>query len=115
QKMGQTSAYYGEEHVRRLAEISELKRQRLALRQIRAALAARDAGDVPAGQGVDLAAERASTVRRQILEAATRIFAAKGYAKTRIADICAETGIAPATLYRHFATKRALFLEVVAV
>ena len=64
---------------------------------------------------VDLAAERALATRRRILPVATREFATRGYAKTSIVRICSELGIAPLTLYRHFPTKRKLFLEVVAV
>jgi len=113
QKAGRTSAYYGQEHLRRLAHIRRLKRRRLTLSDIERFIR-EEAKELPAEEA-DLVAERALATRRQILQVATRTFATKGYGKTRIDDICTEIGIAPVTLYRHFPTKRALFLEVVAV
>ena len=48
--------------------------------------------------------------RDAILQEAARQFAARGYRRTRIADICAALGIAPQALYGHFPTKQALFV-----
>ncbi|WP_294948605.1 TetR/AcrR family transcriptional regulator [Sulfurivirga sp.] len=53
-----------------------------------------------------------STCQR-ILEAATRLFAAEGYAGVSMREIAAAAGIRPASLYNHFDSKAALFLAVV--
>jgi TetR/AcrR family fatty acid metabolism transcriptional regulator len=40
--------------------------------------------------------------RREILEAATRVFARKGYSATRVEDIAREAGVAQGTVYLYF-------------
>ncbi len=108
QKASATRAIYTPAHAELLARIGELKVAGLTLEQIRAALAdrvgARTAADV------DLVAEEARRRRGAILQEAARQFAAKGYRRTRIADICDALGIAPQALYGHFPTKQALFV-----
>ncbi len=47
--------------------------------------------------------------RNQILEAARRAFAAKGYQHTSMADIIAETGLSTGAIYGHFEGKGELF------
>jgi AcrR family transcriptional regulator len=49
----------------------------------------------------------------QLLEAATTLFSSKGYANTRIADICAAAGVAKGLFYWYFPTKETLFAELV--
>lgn len=56
--------------------------------------------------------ERALRRREEILEEATKLFAAKGYAHAKVDDIAARLGIAKGTIYRYFSTKRELFLAV---
>lgn len=51
--------------------------------------------------------------RRQILETARAAFAEQGYEKTSTADLARAAGLSEAALYRHFAGKKELFLEVV--
>jgi AcrR family transcriptional regulator len=54
--------------------------------------------------------ERAQALARQdILEAALRAFAKKGYAATKMADIAAEAGFTAASLYTYFPGKREIF------
>jgi AcrR family transcriptional regulator len=43
------------------------------------------------------------------VEAATRVFSAKGYRRTLMADVAAELGLSAATLYRTVDSKEALF------
>lgn len=43
--------------------------------------------------------------RREILEAATRVFARKGYSGTRIEDIAREAGVAQGTVYLYFGSR----------
>jgi AcrR family transcriptional regulator len=50
--------------------------------------------------------------RAQILQAARRVFAEKGYLGASIADIIDAAGIARGTFYLHFESKRAIFGEI---
>ncbi|TDQ84073.1 TetR family transcriptional regulator [Dongia mobilis] len=53
-------------------------------------------------------------VRRQnLIEAANAVMAARGFRGAGIAEIAAAAGIAPANLYRYFATKEDLVLAIV--
>jgi AcrR family transcriptional regulator len=51
--------------------------------------------------------------RRQILEAAVKVFARLGYAGTGTADIAREAGIGEPTIYRYFANKRDLYVAAI--
>lgn len=51
----------------------------------------------------------AELTQPRILEAARTCFAHQGYAGTTIVEVCRMAGVAPATLYRYFESKRALF------
>lgn len=55
-----------------------------------------------------------ATRRTEILTAARRRFALRGYHRTSIDDIIAEAGIARGTFYLHFESKRAIFDELLA-
>jgi len=56
--------------------------------------------------------------RTEILAAATRVFAEKGVARTKVTDIAAAAGLSNGLLYHYFASKEAVFeaiaLEMVA-
>lgn len=56
---------------------------------------------------------RATQRRSEILEAATSVFAEKGYHETGIADIAARLNAGHGTFYRYFKNKRDIFLNVV--
>ena len=51
--------------------------------------------------------------KQQLLDAAERLFAARGYSATRISDICAAAGVAKGLFYWYFPTKESLFEELV--
>jgi AcrR family transcriptional regulator len=51
--------------------------------------------------------------RSEILEAATKVFGAKGYEGTRVDDIAAEAGLAKATVYVYFESKDEIYQETV--
>ncbi|MGE5481996.1 MAG: TetR/AcrR family transcriptional regulator [Bacteroidota bacterium] len=51
--------------------------------------------------------------RQEILEAALRLFAEKGYRATTNADIARAAGVTPAALYYYFPSKQALFRAAV--
>jgi len=54
---------------------------------------------------------RAADRRREILDAAREVFAAKGYESASMAEIAARVGIVEGALYKHFASKRELLFE----
>ncbi len=55
----------------------------------------------------------ASAERRdRIVDAATRLFAERPYGQVHMSDVAHAAGVAKPTLYRYFATKEGLFLEV---
>jgi AcrR family transcriptional regulator len=55
---------------------------------------------------------RAEETREHILQAAIYCFAHQGYDSTSVADICAFAKISKGALYHHFASKQAVFLEL---
>lgn len=52
--------------------------------------------------------------REQILSSALRLFAERGLAATRIADIAAAAGMSQGLLYRYFASKETIFTALIA-
>jgi AcrR family transcriptional regulator len=60
----------------------------------------------------DRRAARAEARREEILDAAQRIFATKGYNETGIADIAADLGIGHGTFYRYFENKQDIAVQV---
>jgi AcrR family transcriptional regulator len=51
--------------------------------------------------------------RRALIEdAAARLFAERGYADTRLDDVAAEANVTKPVLYRHFDSKKALYLHL---
>src|SRR5689334_349416 len=51
--------------------------------------------------------------REQILEAALRVFARKGFARSTNKDIAVEAGITPGLIYHYFESKEALLQAVI--
>jgi TetR/AcrR family transcriptional regulator, fatty acid metabolism regulator protein len=49
---------------------------------------------------------------QQIIDAAVRVFARKGYYNSRVADIAREAGIAAGTIYLYFPTKDAILVTL---
>ncbi len=75
---------------------------------------ARPAADVD-GANTSVAATPPSTGRKdEILQAALRVFAKKGYKAATNKDIAAEAGVTTAALYYYFPSKEAMFDEVLA-
>lgn len=50
--------------------------------------------------------------KEQLLDAAARLFAERGYAETRIVDICREAGVAKGLFYWYFETKEQVFRDL---
>jgi AcrR family transcriptional regulator len=107
QKASPTRAIYTDDHVELLEEIRRLKTQGLDIKAIGDRLRQRVRS--ASQNGEDLVARQEEETRRAILAVAAREFSRNGYRQTRIADIIAELGITPQTLYSHFPTKRDLF------
>jgi AcrR family transcriptional regulator len=51
--------------------------------------------------------------REQIIDAALRAFAQKGYARTTNKDVAREAGITPGLIYHYFESKEALFRAII--
>jgi AcrR family transcriptional regulator len=51
--------------------------------------------------------------KAQLVDAAMELFAERGYAATRVADICEAAGVAKGLFYWYFPTKHDLFAELV--
>jgi AcrR family transcriptional regulator len=54
-------------------------------------------------------------LRASILEAATALFGERGYASTKVADICERADVAQKTFFNHFASKPELLREIALV
>ena len=68
-------------------------------------------GEAQAGNGGKRL--RAEHRRQQLLDVALRLFAARGFKATTMDDIAEAAGVTKPLLYQHFASKRALYLELV--
>jgi AcrR family transcriptional regulator len=56
-----------------------------------------------------VAADPGSDRRRQLLESGLSVFTRRGFATSRVDDICAEAAISRATFYRYFESKDEIF------
>jgi TetR/AcrR family transcriptional regulator, mexJK operon transcriptional repressor len=56
---------------------------------------------------------RSTRKRQAILEAATEIFLINGYLGTNMDEIAARSAVSKQTVYKHFSSKEALFVEIV--
>jgi AcrR family transcriptional regulator len=58
-------------------------------------------------------APRSARKRQAILEAATEIFLINGYLGTNMDEIAGRSAVSKQTVYKHFSSKEALFIEIV--
>ncbi len=56
--------------------------------------------------------QRSEETRAQLLEAAEACFSESGYDAAGVAEICRRAGVSKGAFYHHFATKQAIFLEL---
>jgi len=56
--------------------------------------------------------EQAEETRRQLLEAAKKVFATKGFGATRLSDIAKEAGMTRGAIYWHFKDKKEMLLTL---
>ncbi len=109
QKAAASRAVYSDTHRDLLGQISALKHEGKTLDEIKGRLAAEVAS--AGAMDIDLVAEQAEQTRQSILIAAARLFARRGYKRTRVVDIMAEVGVTPPVFYSHFPSKQQLFVE----
>jgi AcrR family transcriptional regulator len=57
--------------------------------------------------------EAPDPLREQLLDAASRVFASKGYSGTKIGDIVREAGLSSGAVYGRFSSKKELLIEAV--
>src|SRR5258708_19998646 len=57
-------------------------------------------------------AQLAAARRTQILDAATRVFASKGFNRATIRDVARDAGVADGTIYNYFANKTDLLFRL---
>jgi AcrR family transcriptional regulator len=105
-------AAYTEAHLELIQLIRRLRGEGLRLSTIKRVLE-------PVINGVEFQepdlSDRSENVRRNLMKIAARAFAARGYTRTKVADIIREAGTTPQAFYSHFPTKRDLFLECLEV
>ncbi len=66
----------------------------------------------PAGSGAATKRLPADRRRQQLLDVALRLFARRGFNATTMDDIAEAAGVTKPLLYQHFASKRALYMEL---
>jgi AcrR family transcriptional regulator len=59
------------------------------------------------------APNRSARKRKAILDAATEVFLKSGYLGTNMDEIATLSGVSKQTVYKHFSSKEALFIEIV--
>lgn len=67
---------------------------------------------VPTTRGTE-GSNRSSRKRRAILDAATEVFLKSGYLGTNMDEIATLSAVSKQTVYKHFASKETLFIEIV--
>jgi AcrR family transcriptional regulator len=70
-----------------------------------------DSATAPDGDS-SLRAQLVAVRRQHILDAATRVFAAKGFDRATIRDVARRAGVADGTIYNYFPNKTALLLGI---
>jgi AcrR family transcriptional regulator len=56
--------------------------------------------------------QRSEETRKKIIDAASDLFSARGYARTSVDMICRTAGISKGAFYHHYPEKHALFMEL---
>ncbi len=118
-KTGQTMAYYDSSHLERLKTIQKMKmNMRLPTAFIKQQLdeTAKIAGSaktVTSNSSLDPKMDAKKKRKRQIIEAAVKLFSTKGYHRTNIRDITEVLGISTGTFYIYFPNKGEIFIEVI--
>jgi AcrR family transcriptional regulator len=118
-KTSRTMAYYNESHLERLRMIREIKgSSRVPVSFLKKLLAEGDEVSKPDDNGeqsVDTGKKKdaAATRKRQIRDAARKVFLEKGFQQTRIKDITSAAGISTGTFYIYYKDKQELFMDAI--
>jgi AcrR family transcriptional regulator len=107
-KTGKTMAYYGQEHLKRLAFIKQLQSEKnMPLYFIKEEI---DKEFQDNQETSDLTYSN-NHKKEEIINSAIRVFREKGYAATSIQDIVTDSGIGRATFYLFFKNKDEIFMD----
>jgi AcrR family transcriptional regulator len=120
-KTGKTMAYYDQQHIRKLKQISKLKQQGLSLfaiqkkvsDQTESGSSQRQVNKVTPSEKTQKLPQRIQGIktRHNILQLATQMFKEKGYNRTKINDLISQLNIGKGSFYFFFKNKKELFLE----
>lgn len=118
ERVGVTTAYISKiEHGRTSLPVQTLSRVAEALGVSAAKLLQQREAPPPAEPGAErrrpVRAGDQAERRRDILRAATELFTEKGYEKTSIRELAAQSGVSSAGLYHHFRSKYDLFVSLI--
>lgn len=107
-KTGKTMAYYGQEHLKRLAFIKQLQSEKnMPLYFIK--------GEIDkvfqANKKDNNLSYSNHHKKEEIINSAIRVFREKGYAATSIQDIVTDSGVGRATFYLFFKNKNEIFID----
>jgi AcrR family transcriptional regulator len=107
-KTGKTMAYYGQEHLKRLAFIKQLQSEKnMPLHFIKGEIA-KEFQDKKEDNNL---AYSNDYKKDEIINSAIRVFREKGYAATSIQDIVTDSGVGRATFYLFFKNKNEIFID----
>jgi AcrR family transcriptional regulator len=56
--------------------------------------------------------QRSEETRSNILDASIRLFAAQGFERTTVSEICSQAGVSKGAFFHHFPTKQDVFMRV---
>lgn len=109
---------YGQEHVRRLRQIAELRLAGKTLEELKERFReqppdprARALPGVSHGEASPRRRGEKAALRETLLLTAARAFVEQGYDAVHVTDIARAAGIGKAKLYEYFASKEALFVD----
>lgn len=102
-RTGKTMAYYGPEHLERLAQIRRRLRAGATLREVERELAGQAPSSPAADDQILLSSQRA-----RLVEAGVAVFLLSGFEAASVEDVVGRAGVGKAAFYRHFAGKRDL-------
>ncbi|MEJ5185639.1 MAG: TetR family transcriptional regulator [Candidatus Geothermincolales bacterium] len=113
-----TSALYGEEHLRLLRAVNEIRGgERVPFSFLKRALRSEKKSyschEERAEEKGRPARKGRADVRESLKDAALKLFVEKGYAATRIKDITERAGVSVGSFYLYFRDKKELLMEVV--
>jgi len=116
-KAGKTSALYDESHLERLESIQRIKMEylaskkkfRMSAKELKRKLEQAERTFDEAGDEGDF--NEIEGMKRDIVEAALRLYSERGYYHTNLDDIAREADIGASDLYLYFTDKREIFVE----